>query len=77
MSVSPVQMGVSSARRRIRAPVAAAIGVAVLVVLATGMYLYDHSRRDLIANGVTVAGVSVGGLHEQAARTLAARAATA
>ena len=68
MSVSPVQMSVSSARRRIRAPIAAAIGAAVLLVLALGIYLYDHSRRDLIANGVTVAGVSVGGLHENAAR---------
>ena len=54
MSVSPAQMSVSSARRRIRAPVAAAIGVGVLVVLAAGAYLYDHSRRDLIANGAHV-----------------------
>jgi lipoprotein-anchoring transpeptidase ErfK/SrfK len=68
MSVSPAQLSVSSARWRFRAPIAAAIGAGVLVVLAAGMYLYDHSRRDLIANGVTVAGVSVGGLHEQAAR---------
>ena len=68
MSVSPFQTSVSSARRRTRAPIAVAIGVALLVVLAAGMYLYDHSRRDLIAGGVTVAGVSVGGLHEQAAR---------
>jgi lipoprotein-anchoring transpeptidase ErfK/SrfK len=68
MSVSPVQMSVSSARRRISAPIAAAIGAALLLVLAAGMYLYDHSRRDLIASGVTVAGVSVGGLHEHAAR---------
>ena len=68
MSVSPFQTSVSSARRRIRVPIAVAIGVALLLVLAAGMYLYDHSRRDLIANGVTVAGVSVGGLHEQAAR---------
>jgi lipoprotein-anchoring transpeptidase ErfK/SrfK len=32
------------------------------------MYLYDHSRRDVIADGVTVAGVRLGGLHEAAAR---------
>src|SRR5437868_5574853 len=45
----------------------AAIGSGVLVVLALAMYVYDHSRRDLIAKGVTIAGVSVGGLHEHAA----------
>ena len=33
------------------------------------MYLYDRSRRDLIANGVKIDGVSVGGLREAAART--------
>jgi lipoprotein-anchoring transpeptidase ErfK/SrfK len=42
---------------------------AVLLVLALAMYLYDHSRRDVIANGVRVAGVPVGGLHAAAART--------
>ena len=45
----------------------AAIGCGILVVLALAMYVYDHSRRDLIAKGVTIAGVSVGGLHEHAA----------
>jgi lipoprotein-anchoring transpeptidase ErfK/SrfK len=44
--------------------------VAVLVVaLAAGMYLYDHSRRDTIAKGVRIDGVDVGGLHAAAART--------
>jgi lipoprotein-anchoring transpeptidase ErfK/SrfK len=47
-----------------------ALGVAVLVVaLAVGVYIYDHSRRDVIANGVSIDGVAVGGLHEAAART--------
>jgi lipoprotein-anchoring transpeptidase ErfK/SrfK len=47
-----------------------AIGVIALVlVLGLGTYLYDHSRRDVIAGGVTVAGIPVGGLHESAART--------
>jgi lipoprotein-anchoring transpeptidase ErfK/SrfK len=32
------------------------------------MYLYDHSRRDVIANGVKIEGVSVGGMHASAAR---------
>jgi lipoprotein-anchoring transpeptidase ErfK/SrfK len=46
-----------------------ALGVAVvLALLALGTYLYDHSRRDLIANGVKIAGVPVGGLRESAAR---------
>ena len=41
-----------------------------MLVLAVALfaYLYDHSRRDVIAKGVTVAGVPVGGLHEAAAR---------
>jgi lipoprotein-anchoring transpeptidase ErfK/SrfK len=55
-------------RRRSPVPIIAAIGVAVLLVLAVAMYLYDHSRRDVIANGVTIDGVSVGGLHATAAR---------
>ena len=50
-------------------PIAAIAAVVVLLVLALATYLYDHSRRDVIANGVTIAGVSVGGLHEAAART--------
>jgi lipoprotein-anchoring transpeptidase ErfK/SrfK len=41
---------------------------AVLLLLALAMYLYDHSRRDVIASGVRVAGVPVGGLHAAAAR---------
>src|SRR2546422_10184402 len=45
----------------------AAIGCGILVVLALAMYVDDHSRRDLITKGVTIAGVSVGGLHEHAA----------
>jgi lipoprotein-anchoring transpeptidase ErfK/SrfK len=32
------------------------------------MYLYDHSRRDVIAHGVTVDGISLGGMHAAAAR---------
>jgi len=47
---------------------AALIAVALAVILAAGVYLYDHSRRDVIAHGVSVGGVPVGGLHEAAAR---------
>jgi lipoprotein-anchoring transpeptidase ErfK/SrfK len=55
-------------RRRSPVPIIAAIGVAVLLVLAVAMYLYDRSRRDVIANGVKIHGVSVGGLDAAAAR---------
>jgi lipoprotein-anchoring transpeptidase ErfK/SrfK len=41
---------------------------AVVAVLGLGMYLYDHSRRDTIAKGVTVGGVDVGGLSAAQAR---------
>jgi lipoprotein-anchoring transpeptidase ErfK/SrfK len=39
----------------------------LLLVLAGAMYLYDHSRRDVIANGVRIGSVNVGGLHRGAA----------
>jgi lipoprotein-anchoring transpeptidase ErfK/SrfK len=46
-----------------------ALALGVLVVLLAAILLYDHSRRDRIANGVTINGVAVGGLSEAAART--------
>ncbi len=47
----------------------AVLAVAVgTVVLVAGAYAYDSSRDDLIAEGVTVAGVDVGGLHAPAAQ---------
>jgi lipoprotein-anchoring transpeptidase ErfK/SrfK len=49
-------------------PVFAALFTAVVVVLAAGMYLYDHGRRDEIAKGVRIDGVDVGGMHAAAAR---------
>jgi lipoprotein-anchoring transpeptidase ErfK/SrfK len=45
-----------------------AAGAAILVLLALGVYLYDHSRRDVMANGVRIDGIPVGGLHGAAAR---------
>jgi len=54
-------------RRRVLPFVAAGV-VTVLLLGALGIYLYDHSRRDVIANGVKVDGIAVGGLHEAAAR---------
>ena len=40
----------------------------VLLALCLGTYLYDHGRRDLIAKGVRVGGVDIGGLRAAAAR---------
>ncbi len=48
-------------------PILAALAVALVLVLAGGMYLYDHAHRDTIARGVTIDGVAVGGLSETAA----------
>jgi lipoprotein-anchoring transpeptidase ErfK/SrfK len=53
-------------RRGRRTTIAVAGGV-LFLVLAGAMYLYDHSRRDLIAKGVRIDGVNVGGLREGAA----------
>ncbi|HEY0517037.1 MAG TPA: L,D-transpeptidase family protein [Solirubrobacteraceae bacterium] len=41
----------------------------LLVILVAAVLIYDHSRRDMIAKGVTVDGIAVGGLSESAART--------
>jgi lipoprotein-anchoring transpeptidase ErfK/SrfK len=45
-----------------------AVFVAALIFGAVTVYAYDSSREDKIANGVTVAGVDVGGLNAQEAR---------
>jgi lipoprotein-anchoring transpeptidase ErfK/SrfK len=52
---------------RKRLPLIAAIAAALLVVLAVAAYGYDTSRDDLIADGVSVAGVDVGGMRADAA----------
>ena len=49
----------------------AVIAAAVIVVLgAAGAYAYDSSQKDKIAEGVTIAGVDVGGLDEEEAAAL-------
>lgn len=48
--------------------IAAVILTCLVVLLAAAMLIYDHARRDVIAKGVTIAGVSVGGLSEADAR---------
>lgn len=47
--------------------IAAIVAVALVVVLAAGAYAYDSSQKDKIADGVTIAGVDVGGLNEEEA----------
>src|SRR3954454_13992976 len=44
------------------------VSAATLVVFTVGAYAYDSSRDDLVAHGVTVAGVDVGGLHQSSAK---------
>jgi lipoprotein-anchoring transpeptidase ErfK/SrfK len=48
-------------------PLIAGITAALLVALAVAAYGYDTSRDDLIADGVHVAGVDVGGMRADAA----------
>ena len=50
-------------------PLIAGLASALLVVLAVAAYGYDTSRDDLIAEGVAVAGVKVGGMRADAAAT--------
>ena len=47
--------------------------VAILLVGAVAVYAYDSSRDDLIAEGVTVAGVDVGGMRTDEARQVLER----
>ncbi|HEV3072004.1 MAG TPA: L,D-transpeptidase [Solirubrobacteraceae bacterium] len=56
----------STARRNPTFLLAGLLGVLVLAVAA--MYLYDHSRRQDIAHGVSIGGVQVGGLSATAAK---------
>jgi lipoprotein-anchoring transpeptidase ErfK/SrfK len=51
-----------------RARIAIGATAAALVLLGGAAYAYDSARDDLISNGVTVAGVDIGGLREDAAR---------
>lgn len=53
---------------RSRRLVIAASLVALLAVAAGGAVAYDRSRADVIAHGVTVAGIDLGGLDRDAAR---------
>lgn len=60
-------MSTSAERSRSAWPILGAVVVVLVVVLAGGMYVYDHAHRDAIAHGVSIDGVAVGGLSETAA----------
>jgi hypothetical protein len=54
-----------------KSQIAAAVIVLVVVLVAGGAYAYDSSQKDKIADGVTIAGVDVGGLDaDQAAAAI-------
>jgi lipoprotein-anchoring transpeptidase ErfK/SrfK len=46
------------------------VAAAIVVLGAAGAYAYDSSQKDQIAEGVTIAGVDVGGLDEEEAAAL-------
>jgi lipoprotein-anchoring transpeptidase ErfK/SrfK len=52
---------------RQRASLIAVLSAALLIGLAVAAYGYDTTRDDLIADGITVAGVDVGGMRADAA----------
>ena len=77
MSASPLSWPSSRLAGRRRQVTVALAACGAVLLLALGMYLYDHGRRDLIANGVRIDGVSVGGMREAAALAKVRRELTA
>jgi lipoprotein-anchoring transpeptidase ErfK/SrfK len=67
MSAPPLSWRSTRAIRRIGLPAWLVGGAGVLVAFALAMYLFDHSQRGVIAKGVRIDGVPVGGLNEAAA----------
>ena len=53
---------------RSRSFILVAVAIAALLVGAVGVYAYDKSQNDVIANGVKAGGVDIGGMHGAAAR---------
>ena len=53
--------------------IAIVTGVLLLVLGAIGAYAYDSSQKDEIAEGVTIAGVDVGGLEAEEAKRVVRR----
>ena len=59
-------------RRRLLVGAGILLAIAAVALTAAGAYAYfwESSRSDVIASGITVAGIDVGGLHAAEARTL-------
>jgi lipoprotein-anchoring transpeptidase ErfK/SrfK len=55
--------------RAYRSLIAIAVVIGVMLAGAGAIYAYDHHHRDVIAKGVTVAGIDVGGLKAAEARS--------
>ncbi len=49
-------------------PILVGVLLVALAAICLGVYAYDHGRRDLIAKGIRVGGVDVGGMRAAAAR---------
>jgi hypothetical protein len=54
-------------KRDRRAVVAISALLSLIVLGLAGLYAYDHSRADVIASGVRIGGVDVGGMGRAAA----------
>jgi L,D-transpeptidase catalytic domain/Putative peptidoglycan binding domain len=71
----PRERAVTIAGRRVRVVViGAAVAALTLIGGAVGVYAYDNAHKEQIADGVTIAGIDVGGMdREQAAAKLQRR----
>jgi lipoprotein-anchoring transpeptidase ErfK/SrfK len=47
--------------------IAAGVLAILVLILVVFVYLFDHSKRDVISKGVRIDGIAVGGLHQAAA----------
>lgn len=56
-----------------KSKIAIVTGVVVVLLGAVGAYAYDNSRKDEIADGVTIGGVDVGGMNAEEARSAVRR----
>jgi lipoprotein-anchoring transpeptidase ErfK/SrfK len=68
MPMGAINRAITRAMTRERLTLLATVSAVAVVGLSVAAYAYDSSRDDLVANGVKVAGVDVGGLHKAAAK---------
>jgi lipoprotein-anchoring transpeptidase ErfK/SrfK len=59
--------------RRHKIGIATSVAVAMLLLLAVGVWAYDDAQKDQIAPGVTVGGVDIGGRDADSARKIIKR----